>query len=187
MLNDWGVHHLHISSTVEADGFVTRDGPLLFVSFRPNAAYLIDIMSHGDWVRDHVLQVLASEWPNEGVIHKVRDPPSGNPITEGQRANLRGNPYNAAFTFGSKLFMPAGGMMADGTTLAAWRYARQVLGKIALFEQALAANPRCLARDFERHGLVFPETPKFEFVLKEDEPSVVEIKTGALIPLMANQ
>lgn len=28
MLNDWGVHHLHISSTVEADGFVRRGGPL---------------------------------------------------------------------------------------------------------------------------------------------------------------
>lgn len=183
MLNDWGVHHLHISSTVEADGFVRRDGPLLFVSFRPYAAYLIDIMNHGDWVRDHVLEVLASEWPNEGVIYKVKHAPPGSPITEGQRANLRGNHYNAAFTFGSTVFMPAGGMMADGTTVAAWCYARLVLGKVTVFEQALTANPRCLESDFELHGLVFPDKPEFEFALKEGGAAVVETTTGACMPL----
>ena len=38
LLNNWGVHHLHISSIVEPDGFVKRDGPLLFVSFTFRAA-----------------------------------------------------------------------------------------------------------------------------------------------------
>ena len=65
MLNNWGVYHLHISSIVESDGFVKRGGPLLFVSFTSDAAYVIDIMMHGDWNRDHVLEVLASEWPHE--------------------------------------------------------------------------------------------------------------------------
>ncbi len=69
LLNNWGVHHLHTSSIVEPDGFVKRDGPLLFVSFTSRAAYVIDIMMHGDWNRVHVLEVLASEWPHEGVIH----------------------------------------------------------------------------------------------------------------------
>src|SRR5208283_2811230 len=61
MLNDWGVYHLHISSIVEADGFVKRDGPLLFASFKPHGAYLIDIMAHDDWTRRHILEVLACE------------------------------------------------------------------------------------------------------------------------------
>src|SRR5579862_9671134 len=74
LLNDWGVHHLHLSSIVEPDGFVKRDGPLLFVSFTEDAAYLIDTMKHGDWCREHVLEVLANEWPSAGVIYETKTP-----------------------------------------------------------------------------------------------------------------
>ena len=63
--------------------FVKRDGPLLFLSFTSRAAYVIDIMMHGDWTRDHVLEVLASEWPHEGVIHEIKGAPSASQLTEG--------------------------------------------------------------------------------------------------------
>lgn len=181
MLNDWGIHHLHISSIVEADGFVKRDGPLLFVSFTPHAAYLIDIMTHRDWTRDHVLEVLAGEWPNEGVIHDMGAAPP-NSITERQRANLRGNHYNSAFTYAGRAFKPAGGMMSNGTTLTAWLAARHVLGKIDIFERALANNQHRLASEFEQHGFAFPDT-ELEFAIREDGPGIMETKTGTWINL----
>jgi hypothetical protein len=31
LLDDWGIHHLHLSDRVQANGFVERDGRLLFV------------------------------------------------------------------------------------------------------------------------------------------------------------
>src|ERR1700731_356646 len=127
LLNDWGVHHLHLSSIVEADGFVKRDGPLLFISFTADDAYFIDIMKHGDWCRDHVLEVLASEWPHAGVIYEMKTPAPSNPITEKQRANLRGNGYTAAFTFGGRTFVPRGLMMTGGTTMDRWLYVRELL------------------------------------------------------------
>ncbi len=187
LLNNWGVHHLHISSIVEPDGFVKRDGPLLFVSFTSRAAYVIDIMMHGDWTRDHVLEVLASEWPHEGVIHEINDAPSATQITEEQRANLRKNGYNAAFTYGGKVFMPASVMMSGGPTMRAWVWARHVLGKIAVLEQALATNPRCLTPDFQRHGLEFPEKPEFEFAVREGEAGVLETKSAAWMSLVGTQ
>ena len=188
MLNDWGVYHLHISTQLEADGFVRRDGPLLFIVFRPQASYLIDIMQHGDWTRDHVLEVLASEWPNEGVIYEIKGGlSSASSVTESQRANLRSNRYNAGFAFGGRVFMPAGGMMSDGTTIMASRAAQQVRGSITVFEQALAANPCCLMPDFERHGLAFPDTPEFQFAIREDGAGALETKTGAWMNLTGNQ
>lgn len=95
MLNDWGIHHLHISTQVEADGFVTRDGPLLFAAFRPDAAYLIDVMGHGDWVSDRLVQVLVDEWPDEGLVHEVKGGPGfkvtglARPYTGEERLGLR--------------------------------------------------------------------------------------------------
>jgi hypothetical protein len=188
LLNYWGVHHLHISSIVEPDGFVKRDRPLLFVSFTSHASYVIDIMMHGDWTRDHVLEVLASEWPHEGVIHEIKGASTASQITEDQRANLRKNGYNAAFTFGGKDFMPGSGVMSDRTTMMAWAWAWHVVGKVTALEQALATNPRCLAPVFARHGLEFPGEPEFEFAVREgDEAGVLETKSNTWMNLVGTQ
>jgi hypothetical protein len=188
MLNDWGVHHLHISSIIEADGFVKRnepDEPLLFVSFTPNAAYLIDIMKHGDWCRDHVLGVLASQWPNEGVIYEMKTPTAPNPITEEQRANLRGNGYNAAFTFDGRTFVPRGLMVTGGRTMEGWLYARALLHRIGEVEKAFTENPSGCPAAFERYNLTFPDNPEFAFAIRDDGPAILEKKTGTWIALMA--
>lgn len=133
MLNAQGIHHLHISTQVEADGYVKRDGPLLFAVFKPQTAYFIDVMGHGDWNRDHVFEVLAHEWPNEGLIHEVK---GGNGFkviglrrndTEDERALLQKNGINTFVQIGDKVFMPAGGISAAGTTTAATRSSDQVL------------------------------------------------------------
>jgi hypothetical protein len=72
LLNDWGVHHLHLSDVIEGDGFVGRTGPLLFAVFRPDDAYLIDIIDHGGWTRDHVIETMVAEWPNENLVWELR-------------------------------------------------------------------------------------------------------------------
>jgi hypothetical protein len=186
LLNDWGVHHLHISSLVEPDGFVKRDGPLLFVSFTAATAHLIDIMQHGDWCRDHVLEVLASEWPNESVIYEMRSPTptSPNAITEQQRANLRANGYNAAFAFNGKTFFSRG-MMSGGVTMEGWLYARNLLHRIQEVEKVLAENPGRCAAIFEQHNVKFPDEPEFVFAIGDDGPSILEKRTGTCISLMA--
>jgi hypothetical protein len=100
---------------------------------------------------------------------------------------VRGNHYNAEFTFGGRVFMPVGFLSAAGTKMTGWQGARRVLSKIADFERELTANPRCLNPDFERHGLAFPETPEFEFAIREDGAGVLETKTGAWMNLMGDQ
>jgi hypothetical protein len=192
MLNDWRVYHLHISIQIDPDGFVTRhkqknaDEPLLFAAFQQQTAYMIDIMKHGDWTRDHVLEVLATEWPNEGVIHEVKGVLGlSNPITEEQRAT-RKHP-NSAFEFRGKVFMPIGFMSATGTTMEAGREADKLLVRIAAFERELIRNPKVLKPEFERHGLAFPEAPEFEFAIREDGYGVIETKTHTWVNLAGNQ
>ncbi len=190
LMNVWGVHHLHISSTVEADGFVKRDDPLLFVSFTADAAYLIDILTHTDmkahkWVWHHVLEVLAGEWPRAGVIYEVNRAVPLPTITEEQRANLRGNHYNAAFSFDGRTFMPRGLMMATGTTMETRLYAQALLRRIGEVEKALSENPRRCAAVFEQYDSKLPDKPEFEFSIGDDGPAILEKKTGTRIALMA--
>jgi hypothetical protein len=189
MLNDWGVHHLHISSTIEADGFVQRDRPLVFASFAAQAACLIDIMHHGDWAKNHVLEVLADEWPDKGVIHKINGAmlASGRPLTDEERANLRKNGYATFFEFRGSVFMPAGGLVGTRTSLKATLAAQRLLRQIRKFEQAITQDPRCLVPDFERSGLAYPDTPDFEFAVRDGASGIVEKNTRAWISLEMRQ
>jgi hypothetical protein len=74
-LNDWGIHHLHVSTAVEADGFVERDGPprpLLFAIFKQQRAYLIDVMGHEDFADDRLIRIIFDTWPNDGLVSEVK-------------------------------------------------------------------------------------------------------------------
>lgn len=72
MLNDWGVHHLHLGPRIDNQTPVERSGPLLFVSVLEDDAYAAIALPHGNWADEDVLRVLADNWPDEGVIHGTR-------------------------------------------------------------------------------------------------------------------
>jgi hypothetical protein len=182
MLNDWGVHHLHISTQVEADGFVKRDEALLFVVFKPQAAYLIDIMNHGDWTRGRVLQVLATEWPEEGIIHQVPIPVGDN-LTDEHRKALRKKHANALFEIGDKAFAPAGGLMASGASIAATICTHRVLHALEVFEQKFDDDPDWLHKEWGAQGLTYPVAPEFDFAIREDGFGIIERKTGTWMNL----
>ncbi len=75
LLNDLGVHHLHVSLTMETvgnrAGFVRGDTHVMFVLFRPYDAYLIDIFDHRSWTLPEVGTILATEWPDQHLVPKI--------------------------------------------------------------------------------------------------------------------
>lgn len=63
LLNDWGIHHIHLGTTIDGRGFIDRTGPLLFVRFTNDIAYFIAIMPHGSWTKQEMLKILYHNWP----------------------------------------------------------------------------------------------------------------------------
>lgn len=63
LLNDWGIHHLHLGTTLDADGFVKRTGPLLFVRFDELNAFFINVMGHGSWTNQDMIRIIHRNWP----------------------------------------------------------------------------------------------------------------------------
>lgn len=70
MLADWGIHHLHPSSTLLPDGFTERTRELLFAVFRPDDAYLIGIYPHGAWAMKELIEVIVDNWSDAGIVHE---------------------------------------------------------------------------------------------------------------------
>jgi hypothetical protein len=71
MLADWGIHHLHLSGALEADGFVKRGNHLLFALFGRDDAYLVGVYTHRDFVREDLVRVVVRNWPGVGPFHKL--------------------------------------------------------------------------------------------------------------------
>lgn len=141
LLNDWGVHHLHLSTQVEADGFVKRTECLLFATFGPQDAYLIDIMKHGDWTREHVLEVMIREWPSAGLVHELKIVVGlSERMTEAKRKLLRNNAINAPFEFAGKFYGPVKGLTSAGTSVPITMEVNRVVRAIRLFRKEQGKN-----------------------------------------------
>ncbi|WP_318617634.1 hypothetical protein [Sporosarcina sp. YIM B06819] len=63
LLNDWDIHHLHLGTILEADGFVERDDLLLFVRFDEHNAYFINVMGHRSWTNQDMIRIIHRNWP----------------------------------------------------------------------------------------------------------------------------
>lgn len=191
MLNDWGVHHLHISTQIDPDGFVNRskqkpaDEPLLFAVFRKQTAYLIDIMKHGDWARDHVLEVLATEWPDEGVIYEVKGILDGpKSYTDEERANLRAAGLSAPFVkINGRFLAPAGGISAAGTSIKVLISSGRIMRTLALFEEQIRAGSTPIIETIRQHGGHPTNAPEFEFTFFQEGFGVIETTRGVSIGL----
>lgn len=185
MLNDWGVHHLHLSTQLEAAGFVTRTEPLLFTAFRPQDAYLIDIMHHGDWTREHVLEVIIREWPSAGLIHEAKGVICLSHHTpEGERGKLRNSAINAPFELDGKVYAPTGGLTEAGTSIHVTMAVNRLVHHIRTFRKTLEKDPDYVAKALASRGLTPPAKPDLHFVFLENGGyGIMETHTHGLFQL----
>src|SRR6185295_1697726 len=49
LLNDWGMHHFHLGTRFEADGFVERTDDVVFAIVHWDRVYVAGIGRHGEW------------------------------------------------------------------------------------------------------------------------------------------
>lgn len=86
LLNDWGIHHLHLGDEFRKDGFIKRTGQLLFCRFDKNCAYFIKIDKHGTWTSPEMVEIIHENWPETISMFKLSGimPPSENTSSEDQ-------------------------------------------------------------------------------------------------------
>lgn len=129
LLADWGVHHLHLSTSLDPDGFVSRTGDVLFVAFTATDAYLLDIRKHerdGDnWAAEEVFATLVRNWPESGLVHQAEGVLGlSQKYTDEERRELRSAGIAQVMEIDGKVYLPGGlGMTTAGTPIQATRAA----------------------------------------------------------------
>jgi hypothetical protein len=118
LIADWGLHHLHLGTGVEADGFVARTDDLLFAGFSDDAAYLIGIYPHGSWALQELVEILVTDWPGNPVVSQSF---SGFRLiqrqTDAEHLEARKGGVAQFVEINDTVYMPGSGMTTAGTPI----------------------------------------------------------------------
>lgn len=190
MFNDWGVLHLHLGDRPDPkdNRYVVRTDPLLFLCWKPDDVYLINIYKHGDWTDRSILQTIQDNWPEfikpfvmSGVIRLSQQ------YTEKEHQTLR----NAGVTVFIELKDQNGDiivMAPPGLGITSSRDAMQdvrsydgQLKEIYKIEEYVRDNPELFLKGFERS---IADPMQLKLVHENEKWNIVEQSTGSMCELI---
>jgi hypothetical protein len=190
LLNDWGIHHLHIALRAE-NGTVERTSELIFVIFKGNKAYLIDIYPHGKWSDPDIVKTVVKAWPDENFfldLGGLEASANGQPWTEEELQCQRNAGIATWVEVGRKIFIGGGGTISNaGFSNSVNRAVKKTYKKLINFEADLTANPARIKASLREYGNQLLSKPIFEYCYLDkgiDEVGIVEKTTRARIDLV---
>lgn len=186
MLHDFGLHHLHLGTTLARNGRITRTGDLLLVLVRPDDAYLVDVRAHGCWSDQDLIEIIHANWPHKLAPYRINIPPSGQPLTSAQRANLRRRRMNAAIEMPDGVIYAGigGGHVWSGANLNAVRWADITLRMAQEIQKEVSGLGVQPAAELERTTGSVPDPVQLRLVeLGEDRAWIVIANAGSTVPI----
>lgn len=178
LLNDWGIHHVHLGTTVDSDGFVTRTGPVLFARFDNTNAYFIDVLPHGSWSLQRLVKELHDNWPSS-IKHFRLNGVVGLAITVSDKdvATLRKSNVNTMVDLGRDVvYAPiGGGCSSSGLSTEVVIHSNRCAMRIRQMQQAVIQNIDAIAKEAKENGIAFPDRPRFELQIDNGKLYAVEV------------
>ncbi len=184
LLNDWGIHHLHLSSVLEADGFVERTKPVLIGTFERDNAYLIDILpDHHSWTREYIAHILIDNWQQSNFVHEAKGVVGVDRApSDDERRALRNAGINTGMIGrrGKFYMIGIGGLTSAVTATRNTISANAIMRSLASFRDYLIRNPSYIVDELRARGYNPPLMPKLRLEFLPDDLYVItETTTGA--------
>ncbi len=188
LLTDRGIHHLHIGATVLPNGFVERNGPLLFVFVAGDSVYLLDLLGHHSFEDDDLIEIIHGNWPH--VLASCKPPgivPGSLSSSFGpeHRKKIRGKFTMGTQTKDGTIYVcPGGGVTTSGHSLIAVRQAKSLLNLVRPAEVWVREHADWIGDQIERLAKIRPSELKMQFLtsLTADtgEANVREAQTNVM-------
>ncbi len=189
LLNDRGIYHLHIALPA-ANGTVERGSEIIFVIFKGNKAYLIDIYPHGKWCARDIVETIVQAWPDEKLVHDLvglEASANSQTWTDEELQRQRNAGIATWEEYDGKIYIGRGGSISNaGISNSVNRAVENTYRKLQNFEADLTANPARIESSLRENGYQLSSKPIFEYSYLEkgiDEVWIVEKTTGANIHL----
>ena len=186
MLHDFGLHHLHLGTTLDRTRLITRTGDLLVVLVRPDDVYLVDVRAHGCWAQQDLIEIIHRNWPIVLAPFRLNIEPSDSPVTSEQRANLRQRRMNAAVEMPDGVVYAGigGGFVRSRANLDAVRWADITLRMAQEIEKAMNGIEAQLAAELTRTTGAVPEPVRLRLAeLGEERAAIVIENADSALPV----
>ncbi|WP_186320513.1 hypothetical protein [Fictibacillus phosphorivorans] len=158
LLNDWGIHHIHLGTKLNKYGYIERTGPVLFVRFTDQFAYYINVMGHGSWGKQELVRILSRNWPESISQFRLIGISGRNPkIKDSDVVKLR-EMHVMTFTEGQEgeIYAPFGmGITSSGMSVDAVRTSDYYLNRIKTIEHYIVQNCSKLINQAKKIGYNF--------------------------------
>ena len=173
LLWDFGMHHFHLSRKLDASesGFVERADYLLLAIVTQEDAFFVDVRLHRDpehlgWVRQDLLRIVHSNWPELIESKVLRGVVGGSVLTDREIKALRKKNLNHVAQLGNNAIAPiGGGMTTAGSSLLCEWWGSKLLHEIKQHQCYFDTQPVELRARLEAMGVKIAERMEFELVL----------------------
>lgn len=183
LLNDWGLHHLHLSTKISPTGFTERTGPLLFAHVQPGAFYMVAVLPHGSWTNRQLLEEMLKNWPQLLVQYELKGIAGvEHDITEKEHAQLRKGHVQAILQLSDKKVYTSigGGVATNGTNIRVVMEHDRWAEYIWDIEKAVKANLNTW-HDSLPPDRKFANPPTFRLILDgKNIPVVLEVGSNCI-------
>lgn len=146
LLNDWNIHHLHLSKRFRDDGFAKRSDYELFIYFTNNMAYFIQIYPHNKsnlYSTQEMVKIIDRNWPQLIARHQIKDVISLERYVDDASYEQLRNSNVSSFvqTDNNKVFVPiGGGYMSNGFSFIALRNADDLVDRLKKYENYIIST-----------------------------------------------
>lgn len=178
LFNDWGIQHLHLGTTLEDDGFISRTGPLLYAKFGEEAAHLVTVAEHGQWTNTDLIQCIHDNWPEVIVSYKAEV--SRDELTSAERKTLRKQNVNATVCVrDGTVYLPlGGGMMMNGVSMNARIRTDQLMLSLNRWEDEMLKNEANMRQHIATQGHRPPNPWVFDLWVEDGMVAAVSGQPG---------
>ncbi|MBW4490346.1 MAG: hypothetical protein KME12_21415 [Trichocoleus desertorum ATA4-8-CV12] len=187
LLNDWGIHHFHLGTSIEKSGFIKRTGPLLFARVTDDNFYMLDVIGHGSWSQQRLIEIIHHNWPRSIELFKV---PEGyrlanTPVTDEDIAQLRkyGISTSIQVPDGTIYSLLGGGYSVSNISLDVRVTCNCYARTIKNLENHVKENLPNLIEYLRQQGANLSSSLHFQLELKNDKAYAVELNSEASVEL----
>ena len=161
LLNEWGIHHLHIDPMPGNSGFRKRSKEVLYAIFGRGVAFILTVAPHGAWTSRQLIETTVRSWPNKGSFVPLPGILPGRAYTEDEHKALRKAGVTTAATVDDKPWLSAI-TLGISMSLASVRIVKETSRVMRCLHQA-TEHPEHLARQLMQHaaskGASWPAEP----------------------------
>ena len=180
LLRAWGIHHFHLGTSIGAGGHVKRTSQLLFAHVTDTDFYAVDVMKHGDWAEQRLLDILDSNWPGVLSHFQLRGVRPATSFTKDDILLMRDGHINILATASDgTVYAPiGGGVTSAGTSVQATRVCDMCIAAARDLEQQLNERPQVLTEAAAVEGVQLGATLALQMTVEHGQFVAIERDSG---------